>query len=121
MFTLKAFLMSILYFWRTELPPEAYNLGNSVEIVRYKNGKEVSKYVLDQQNLNYKSLMKFLMSNRGQWKYDIVSYSPDFLIKGPNITINCREGNAVVLYKDINEKSVQLSSDIGSISHCGIE
>lgn len=43
-----------------------------------------------------------------------------FLIKGPNITINCREGNAVVLYKDI-EKSVQLSSDIGSISHCGIE
>lgn len=121
MILVKSFLMSILSFWRTELPPEVYDLGTTLDLVRYQNGKEVSRETFDQNSPKYQSLITFLYSNRGQWKYDVDSYNPDILIRGKSVTINCRNANAIVYYIDANGKSVQFSTDPGSISYCGFE
>jgi len=54
MIVVKAFLMSVLSFWRMDLPPEARNFGDSLEIIRYENGKEISKDVFDKKVQNIK-------------------------------------------------------------------
>jgi len=117
----KAFLMSLLSFWRTDLPPEAHNFGDTLEVIRYENGKEFSKEVFDKKNPKYQALTAFLNSNKGKWKYDVVSYVPFVEVRSNGITFNCFKTIAVVSYIDRNGNPVQLSSDAGSLSYCGIQ
>lgn len=121
MIVVKAFLMSVLSFWRMDLPPEAHNFGDSLEIVRYENGKEISKDIFDKKSPKYQALTVFLNSNIGKWKYDVVSYVPSVEIRSNGITFNCLKAKAIVSYLDANGNPVQLSSDDGSISYCGIK
>ena len=120
MIVVKAFLMSVLSFWRMDLPPEARNFGDSLEIIRYENGKEISKDVFDKKSPKYQALTVFLNSNIGKWKYDVVSYVPSVEIKSNGIIFNCLKAKAIVSYLDANGYPVQLSSDDGNISYCGL-
>jgi hypothetical protein len=73
MVAIKAFLMSLLTFWRMDLPPEAREFGSTLEIVRYESGKEISKEVFNQQSPKYQMVTTFLKSNTGNWKYCRIS------------------------------------------------
>ncbi len=47
-----------------DLPPEEHNFGDTLEILRYENGKEISKEVFDKKSPKYQALTAFLNSNR---------------------------------------------------------
>ncbi len=116
----KAFLMSIFSFWRMELPPEALNFGNRLEIIVYEKGSQSSTEFVDQTDPKYRSIMEFLAANKKNWKQDTSSYAPDILVKGNGITLNCRKGNAIIYYTHNEKESLQFSSDTTSVSCCGL-
>ncbi len=103
-----------------ELPPEALNFGNRLEIIVYEKGVASSTESADQTDPRYRSVMEFLANNKKNWKQDTSSYAPDILVKGNGITLNCRKGNAVIYYINDEKEPLQFSSDATSVSYCGL-
>lgn len=118
MIAIKALLMSVLSFWRIDLPPEALNFGEQMEIVEYKNGKELPHVVVGKNDPRYIAILEFLKNKK--WKNDIASYSPSILVRSNGITLNCRQKNAVIYYLNEKNQSLQFSSDSIDIVNCGL-
>jgi len=117
----KAFLMSIMPFWRVELPPEAYNLGPEIQVIYYKNGSEDRTIKLIQSDPGYQQILHYLTQSKKVWKYDTTSYAPIILIRGSGITLNCFNRSSVVYFKDQNSNPIQLSSDPILAPNCGLK
>lgn len=118
---IKAFLMSIMPFWRVEMPPEAYSLGPEIQIITYKNGSEGRTIKLVQSDPGYQQIIHYLTQSKKAWKYYAISYAPKILIRGNGITLNCFNQSSVVYFNDQNNNPTQLSSDPILAPNCGLK
>jgi hypothetical protein len=118
MITVKALLMSVFSFWRVDLPAEALNFGVQMEVVEYKNNKELSKISISKDDPRYVRILEYLKSQK--WKNDVTTYAPSILVRGNGVTLNCRQKNAVIYYSNQNNKTLQFSSDTSDIANCGL-
>jgi hypothetical protein len=111
MFVLKALLMMLIPFYRVDFPID--QLPPSLTYVVYSNGKEITEKTIESKDPPYIELRETLVKERAGWRYDLNTYAPEIIFKGPGMVINCRKNAIVVNFQLTNSQTwVQISKTI---------
>jgi hypothetical protein len=113
-FIVKALLMTVLPFYRTEFPLLSY--PQIFTYKEYDKGKVMITTELNEKNIQYSELKSILLAQTGGWKYDFNSYAPKKYFTSKSIQVNCLDNFIVVNYKIGSklgeEKWIQISKNV---------
>lgn len=98
MFMLKAILMMILPFYRTDFP--VADIPQTLIYSIYDHGVVVRRGQITVGEGEYESIKRVLVSERKGWKFDMNTYAPSRVYSSPSMNINCLSRGLVVNYKD---------------------
>lgn len=96
----------------------AEEFGTSLFPARFQYYRYSAGHIVDQRTVSrgdhvYDSLIAFLRSHRTSWVADVTTYAPLVYLKSRYLTVNCRDDEVVVNYKDMKSgRWRQLSNNV---------
>jgi hypothetical protein len=90
--------MSILSFYRVDFPVNA--LPNEFTYIEYKQGREIRKRTIKENEAAYIALRKLASEEKQGWRYDLATYVPNHMFNSPKMKINCLDKTLVVNYEE---------------------
>jgi hypothetical protein len=75
-------------------------LPTSFQYYRYSGGHIVQQRAVRRGDRVYDALISFLRGHRTNWVVDVTTYAPLLYFRSRYLTVNCRDDDAIVNYKD---------------------
>jgi len=80
---------------------------------RYSDGHIVDQRTVSHGDHVYDALIAFFRSHRTSWSADVTTYAPLVYFKSRYLTVNCRDDEVIVNYKDMKSgRWRQLSNNV---------